>query len=66
VKVRNTVLASPYGPALGSKVKKNPASIAASGKIVNVIIRTAITWRCMEYMTYIEENIVNENAITNE
>jgi hypothetical protein len=26
------VPASPYGPALGSKVKKNPASIAASGK----------------------------------
>jgi hypothetical protein len=26
------VLASPYGPALGSKVQKNPASIATSGK----------------------------------
>jgi hypothetical protein len=26
------VLVSPYGPALGSEVKKNPASTAASGK----------------------------------
>jgi hypothetical protein len=25
-----------YGPALGSEVQKNPVSIAASGKIVNV------------------------------
>jgi hypothetical protein len=41
------VLASPCGPALGSKVKKkkkskNPASIAALVKIVNVAMHTAI------------------------
>jgi hypothetical protein len=28
----NKVPASPYGPALGSKVQKNPALIATSGK----------------------------------
>jgi hypothetical protein len=28
----NMVLPSPYGPAIGSKVQKNPASNAALGK----------------------------------
>jgi hypothetical protein len=52
------VPASPYAPALGSKVQKNPDSIAASGKkIVNVAMRTAITWRYMENVTsFFSEN----------
>jgi hypothetical protein len=51
------VLASPYGPALGSKVQKSAASIAASGKIVKVTMRTAITWRYMENVTsFFSEN----------
>jgi hypothetical protein len=45
----STVPASPYSPALSSKVKKkkNPISIAASGKkIVNKkLMRTTIIWR---------------------
>jgi hypothetical protein len=43
----NMFLVSPYGPALGSEVQKNPASIAALVKIVNVVTRTTITWRCI-------------------
>jgi hypothetical protein len=43
-----SVSVSPYVPALGSEVEKNPALIAASEKIVNVVARTVITWRYME------------------
>jgi hypothetical protein len=43
----NMVPAShPYDPALDSEVKKkNPTSIAASEKIVSVVMRMAVTWR---------------------
>jgi catabolite regulation protein CreA len=45
------------------KVQKNPASIAASGKNVNVAIRTAIAWRYMENVTFFSEN---KNSTYNE
>jgi hypothetical protein len=52
-----TLLASPYGPALGSKVKKIQLQLQLQEKIENVAMRTAITWRYMENVTsFFSEN----------
>jgi hypothetical protein len=54
------VPASPYGPALGSKVQQN----SASAKIMKVVMRTATTWRYMKTVkSFFSEN---KNLIHNE